>query len=257
MPVTNINHNRKKKHTKIQDDKRDIFGRNLSYLLSCHGSTKQITQQVDPYSYDMESGNTPMHVLLSRGEFYKAFKLYQKWKSDMEYLSHKFGGHIFDQFDRNGLNPLELYNVMLSDSFRNGKWPKFLAYRDSNLDISTDLDVLVHWDVKDNVSKTIRSSFTKFANINVKQDEENISQGSHILTLGSNTHYNLGTGNKDDRQNFYQLQIDQLHNITFPPSENKFTHTCMTKYNSLITTTDNEIFICGNGSRGSLSLIHI
>ncbi|CAL9736082.1 hypothetical protein MOSE0_J01464 [Monosporozyma servazzii] len=252
MLVTNKNINRKKKHNKIQDDKRDIFGRNLSYLLSCHGSTKQITQQVNPYSHDMESGNTPMHVLLSRGEFYKAFKLYQKWKSDMEYLSHKFSGHIFEQFDRNGLNPLELYNVMLSDSFRNGKWPKFITYKDKNLDISTDLDVLVHWDVKDNVSHPIRSSFTKFSNANVKQYEENIPQGSHILTLGSNTHYNLGTGNKDDRQNFFQLQIDQLHNITFPPSDDKFTQAYMTKYNSLITTRDNEVFVCGNGSRGRL-----
>lgn len=257
MPVSNNinNNNRKKKQQhNTQNDKRDIFGRNLSYLLSCHGSTKQIINQIDPYSYDMESGETPIHILLSRGQFYKAFKLYKKWKSDMEYLSHKFGGHIFEQFDRDGLNPLELYNVILSDSFRNGKWPNFLTYKDSKLNISTNLDDLVHWDVKDNVTTNIRSSFTKFSNINQKYDYQIINQGSHILTLGSNTHYNLGTGNKDDRQNFFQLQIDQLHNITFPPSDNKFNQVHMTKYNSLISTSDNEIFICGNAARGRLGI---
>ena len=254
----NNNNKKKRQQNKIiinqNEDKRDIFGRSLSYILSYQGSIDKVQKDIDPYSYDLESGYTPMHILLSTGQFQKAFMLYQKWKLDVEDLSSKFGGHIFELYDRDGLNPLDLYNLTLYNNlFLNNnkntsstdRWPSFLAYSNSEFGIQDS----IHWDLPSD------STSNKFSNLYLYETNKRSSTqsyGTHILTLGSNVHYNLGTGNKDDRQNFFQLNINQLTNNTFPPDGTTFNHIYMNKYNSLVTTSDNQIYVTGNASRGRL-----
>lgn len=253
--ITKRKKQQNKNITNLHDDKRDIFGRTLSYILCYQGSIAQILKDVNPHSYDIESGYTPLHILLSTGQFQKAFKLYQKWKIDMEYPSHKFGGHIFELYDRDGLNPLDLYNLTLYNNIFSqankkntssaNKWPSFLAYSDSKF----DLQELIHHDYPFNTS-TNKLSNTYFYESNHQPPAQ--SYATHILTLGSNVHYNLGTGNKDDRQNFFQLNINQLTNNTFPLNDTTFNDIHMNKYNSLVTTSDNQIYVTGNASRGRL-----
>ena len=253
--ITKKKKQQNKSISNLHDDKRDIFGRTLSHVLCYRGSINQILKDVDPYSYDLESGYTPLHILLSTGQFQKAFKLYQRWKLDVEYFSHKFGGHILELYDRDGLNPLNLYNLtlhsnlFLQNSKKNtsstNKWPSYLAYSDSKF----DLQDFIHHDYPSDTS-TNKLSSQDLYETNYQPSTQ--SYGTHILTLGSNVHYNLGTGNKDDRQNFFQVNINQLTNNTFPPDDTTFNDIYMNKYNSLVTTSDNEVYVTGNASRGRL-----
>lgn len=181
MPITK---HKLKRRDQNDIEKRDIFGRNLSYLLTASHSLNN-PKNINVYSYELESGNTPMHVLLSQGRLQDASLLYNEWKSQLEYMSHKLKSHIFEQYNRDGLNPLELYYVNLSNSFRRGPWPKYLTYPTGKFDISIDPNHSLHWD--QDVAPEIKSTFNKFS-----QWEGGSNGGSHILTLGSNTHYKIG-----------------------------------------------------------------
>lgn len=204
--------------------RRDVFGRNYSYLQSCLPHIGEL-KMIDLYSHDLESGYTPLHVTLKQGHLQNSFKLYKYWKDEVEYLSHKFGGHVLGQVDREGLTPLDLYNLELESPLR--KFPQMLGYRTGGMDDGS----LVVWGDK----PLEQSSF-----------------GSYILTWGSNVHYQLGTGTKDDRQNMFQFAIDQLDHHGYLPSGENFKQICMRRYHSLILTTDDRIYTCGTGSRGRL-----
>lgn len=203
---------------------RDVFGRNYSYLQSCLPDIGEL-KSIDLYSHDLESGYTPIHVTLKQGHLQNSFRLYNHWKDEMEYLSHKFGGHVLGQVDREGLTPLELYYLELEGPLR--RFPRMLGYRTGE----EHNESLVVW--------------------GDKPLEEN-AYGSYVLTWGSNANYQLGTGTKDDRQNMFQLVISQLENHGYLPSAERFKQICMRRYHSLIVTTDNRIYTCGTGSRGRL-----
>lgn len=204
--------------------KRDVFGRNYSYLRSCLPHIGGI-ESIDLYSHDLESGYTPLHVTLRQGHLQNSFKLYKHWKDEVEYLSHKFGGHVLGQKDREGLTPLELYYLDLEGPSR--RYPRMLGYRAGEVDEES----LVLWGDK---------------------PREQSAFGSYILTWGANVNYQLGTGTKDDRQNMFQLTTNQLGEHGYLPSTEKFRQVFMRRYHSLIFTTDNRIFTCGTGSRGRL-----
>ncbi|GAV55211.1 hypothetical protein ZYGR_0AS05350 [Zygosaccharomyces rouxii] len=204
--------------------RRDVFGRNYSYLQSCVPHIGDL-KSIDLYSHDLESGYTPLHVTLKQGHLQNSFRLYKHWKDEVEYLSHKFGGHVLGQVDREGLTPLELYDLELKGPAR--RFPQMLGYRTGEADDGS----LVVWGDK---------------------PPEQSNFGSYVLTWGSNVNYQLGTGTKDDRQNMFQLVINQLENHGYLPSGEKFKQICMRRYYSLILTTDNRIYTCGTGSRGRL-----
>ncbi|CAR28802.1 ZYRO0F12298p [Zygosaccharomyces rouxii] len=204
--------------------RRDVFGRNYSYLQSCLPHMGEL-ETIDLYSHDLESGYTPLHVTLKQGHLQNSFKLYKHWKDEVEYLSHKFGGHVLGQVDREGLTPLELYDLELEGPAR--RFPQMIGYRTGE----TDSGSLVVWGDKPPEQSTF---------------------GSYVLTWGSNVNYQLGTGTKDDRQNMFQLVINQLETHGYLPSGEKFKQICMRRYHSLILTTDNKIYTCGTGSRGRL-----
>lgn len=202
--------------------KRDVFGRNLSYLKSCLPQPTNI-ESIDLYSHELESGYTPLHATLKLGYLRDSFRLYKHWKDEMEFLSHKFGGHIMNQTDREGLTPLELYDMELQGP--TARYPNALGYR------INDDDSLVKWGT---------------------YSQESNSQGPYVLTWGSNVNYQLGTGTKDDRQNMFQLAITQLESNGYLPSSENFKQIFIRRYHSLLLTTNNNIYVCGTGSRGRL-----
>ncbi|EDO18023.1 hypothetical protein Kpol_1045p7 [Vanderwaltozyma polyspora DSM 70294] len=233
----------KKQSNDINRNKRDIFGRDLSYLLSCIEEEGDLNE-IDLYSSDYESGYSPLHVTLKRGLLRKSFKLYKIWKDEKEYLSHKFGGHVMNQLDREGLTPLELY----SEEYRRlvNKFPLYLGYRTEN-GLSN-----VHWEGSKNSDEVKRhvKNFLSLPLEKLEQDKLQHLGGSHVLQLGSNVNYQLGTGTKDDRQNFYQINVHQLETSSMLLPNLRIRNSYITRYHSLIITSNNEIFTCGNSNRG-------
>lgn len=239
MPQPNLN-----KRRKDDNNKRDIFGRNLSYLQSCLPSLEHL-DSIDLYSHELESGYTPLHVTLRQGYLRKSYKLYKHWRDEMEYLSHKFGGHVLNQIDKEGMTPLELYN---SEFYHyNRKFPKFVGYRN-------DSSSLVSW--SDDTPRTrndIKHSFMALPSKSFTEEYLRDKGGSHILTIGSNVNYQLGTGTKDDRQNMFQLSINQLNkkeNLCL--TDERFRKVIMTRYHCIVLTTKSTIHTCGNSTRGRL-----
>lgn len=225
-------------------DKRDVFGRNIAYLNSCLPRLTHLNT-VDLYSHDLESGYSPLHVTLRSGYLRKSFLLYKRWKNDMEFLSHKFGGHVFNQLDREGLTPFELYNRRFGR--RGRKFPHYIRYQ-------SDLTPLVTWSSDPSIiSEDLRFAFMELPEDEGAQDRIKRRGGSHLLTFGSNVNYQLGTGNKDDRQNLFQLAVGQLRKKdTLEMTISKFRKVLITRYHCIILTTDNKIYACGNSSRGRL-----
>lgn len=234
-----------KKHNTKYLRRRDIFGRDYSNIVSSLANA-QIYNDIDPYSHDYENGYSPLHTSLRLGQFKKSFKLYKIWKTEKEYLSHKYSGHILNQKDRENLTPIDLYNVQFQTNLE--RFPKRLVYRHPKSALGC-----IDWvtDFKD-VSYDLKSNLMVLPKSEEEAQYLRQNRGSHILTLGSNINYQLGTGTKDDRQNFFQLHIDQLNEITFPPSNIKFKEIKITKYHCMVRTTDDQIYACGNSTRGRL-----
>lgn len=241
--------NKKRHHA----DRRDVFGRDISYLASCLPNLDNL-RSIDLYSHELESGYSPLHVTLREGHLRKSFQLFKIWQDEMEYLSHKYGGHVLNQMDREGLTPLELYNIELRRSIR--KYPKFIAYnKDNILTRNESLTTLITWDNDDdNIPWKIKSDFMKLPMDKNEFQSQYQNGGTHILTLGSNIHCQLGTGNKDNRQKLFQLHINQLQHHTDLTNYNpvRFKDILMTRYHSILVTTDNKVYSCGNGTRGRL-----
>ncbi|CCE90461.1 uncharacterized protein TDEL_0B03320 [Torulaspora delbrueckii] len=233
--------NKKSKHVL---EKRDVFGRNIGYLRSCLPELTHF-DSVNLYSHDLESGYSPLHVTLQRGYLRKSFLLYKRWKDEIEFLSHKFGGHVFNQLDREGLTPLELYSMRFSK--RDRRFPHYIRYQ-------SDLTPSATWS-KDpaDISEDLRFAFMELPMDEAAQNCIKQRGGSHLLTWGSNVNYQLGTGNKDDRQNMFQLAIDQLNKTdTLELTASRFKKILITRYHSIIVTTENKVYTCGNSSRGRL-----
>lgn len=224
--------------------KRDVFGRNLSYIHSCLPNIGEV-DGIDLYSHDLESGYSPLHVTLKNGYLQKSYMLYKRWKDDMEFLSHKYGGHILNQVDREGLKPLELYDMEFQSHIT--QHPKYFGYGKNG-------SLVIGLHEKSSVASFgVRHSFMSLPEDEIFENTLRKNGGSHILTLGSNVNYQLGTGTKDDRQNMFQLGVHQ-----FDPEDGNqlesmsFKKVLMTRYHSLVLTSTNKIYTCGNSSRGRL-----
>ncbi|CCD27274.1 uncharacterized protein NDAI_0K00830 [Naumovozyma dairenensis CBS 421] len=235
-----------KKH---DDNKRDVFGRDLSYFLSSLPTLSHL-KAIDPYSQELESGYTPFHIILREGYLQKSFKLFKHWKEEIEYLSHKYGGHVLNQTDREGLTPLELYNVELRRKMI--RYPRSLSY-------SVDYIPSIEWDDKpQDIPWYEKTNFLAIPHNKADYDALNEMGGTHLLTIGSNIHSQLGTGTKDNRKKFFQLDINQIiknqGNTTSSHRKRsiKFKDIYMMRYHSIFTTTNNEIYVCGNAARGRL-----
>lgn len=231
---------------KGRDDsaRRDHFGRDVSYLHSCLPSLQNLSS-IDLYSHDMESKYSPLHVSLQRGYLRKSFLLYKRWKDEMEFLSQKFGGHVFNQLDREGLNPLELYSMQFYK--RRRRFPLYIRY-------GRDLTAQVEWQSDSKmVSQDVRFAFMQLPKDEKEQEAIKERGGSHLLTLGSNVNYQLGTGTKDDRQNMYQLAIDQLkRSDKLELTDSRLSKILISRYHSIVTTRKNKVYTCGNSNRGRL-----
>lgn len=234
-----------KKHNVKYLKRRDVFGRDYSTILSSLPTAEQFNE-IDPYAHDLESNYSPLHITLRQNQLKKAFKIYKIWKTEKEYLSHKHGGHILDQKDREGLTPMDMYNMQLHNNIL--KYPKALQY-----EYPSNSESHIVWE--DNSSEVPfekKASMLSYPNSPEERQYLKENRGSHILTLGSNTNYQLGTGAKDDRQNFFQVNIDQINEIVYPPSDNKFKTIKISRYHTIATTKNNELFVCGNSARGRL-----
>lgn len=201
-------------------------------------------ESVDVYSHDLENGYTPLHVTLKNGHLRKSYTLYKRWKNEMEFLSHKFGGHVLNQMDREGLKPLELYNIEFQTHIQ--RYPRFVGYgKEGSPEIAWQNDT-------PKSSLNVKNSFMSIPADIESEVALQTRGGSHILTLGSNVNYQLGTGTKDDRQNMFQLGINQLSNHETDSDKISFIKIIMTRYHSIVLTSTNKIFTCGNASRGRL-----
>jgi len=226
--------------------RRDIFGRDYSCILSSLPNVEHYNE-INPYSNDLENGYTPLHITLKQNQLKKAFKIYKIWKTEKSFPSNKQNSHILDEKDREGLSPIDLYNLQFQNNINH--FPKLFKYTYPHEPNESFLE----WEqTKENFSFDLKSNMMALPK-SIK-DEEYLKEqrGSHVLTLGSNTNYQLGTGNKDDRQNFFQMHINQLNGMVYPPSKNKFKDIKMTKYHCIVRTTDDMVYSCGNSTRGRL-----
>ena len=236
MPSKNINEKNL--------NQRDIFGRDYSYLASCLPGLKNLAS-IDLYSHDLESGYSPLHITLLRGALHKSFKLYKHWKLEKEYFAHKLGGHVLDQKDRDGLTPIELYNIQLQNNLKT--FPKYMSYLEDSPEVK--------WTKMVDYAET--PPLTKLSLAPYIRDRDTLHLltsrgGTHLLTVGKNTHYQLGTGTKTDRQNYFQLHIGQFSGSQFPPTNDTITDIRMTRYHSFFTTSSNKIYMCGSAAKGRL-----
>ena len=235
-----------KRHNDKYINRRDIFGRDYSYILSCLPNINTYNE-INAYSHDLESGYTPLHTTLKQNHIKKAFKIYKLWKDEKQFGSNIQNVHILNQTDREGLSPIDLYNTELENNIQ--RLPKCLQYTYP----SSNPANLIEWATKDELkSYELRANMMKLPKTIEEENYLKNNRGSHILTLGSNTNFQLGTGTKDDRQNFFQMHINQLDKIIFPPSDNKFRDIKITKYHCIVRTKDDSIYTCGNSTRGRL-----
>ncbi|GMM56962.1 hypothetical protein DAKH74_035780 [Maudiozyma humilis] len=234
-----------KKHNVKYLKRRDIFGRDYSVLLSSLPTADQY-REIDPYAHDLESNYTPLHITLRQNQLKKAFKVYKIWKTEKEYIAHKHGGHILDQKDREGLTPIDMYNIQLHNNIM--RYPKMLNY-----EYPAKSESHIVWEPEAaDLPFAKKASILAYPSSLEERTYLKENRGSHILTLGSNTNYQLGTGAKDDRQNLFQVNIDQINGIVYPPTDNKFKSVFISRYHTIVTTKDDEIFVSGNSSRGRL-----
>ena len=200
---------------------------------------------IDLYSHDLESGYSPLHITLLNGALHKSFKLYKHWKLEKEYFAHKLGGHVLDQKDRDGLTPIELYNIQLQNNMKT--YPKYMSYLEDSPEAK--------WTRMVDYAQT--PPLTRLSLAPYIRDRDTLHLltsrgGTHLLTVGKNTHYQLGTGTKTDRQNYFQLHIGQFSGNQFPPTNDTITDIRMTRYHSFFTTSSNKIYMCGSAAKGRL-----
>lgn len=221
----------------------DVFGRDISILNSYNDNLNNI-DQIDPNAQDWENGYSPLHLTLFMGFLRKSFAIFKKWLSDNEFLPVDLhnNNHLLNKLDRENLNPLQLYHMILSSS-TSWTYPPFI----------TDIDPIdgILPIQKEATRQRIRSMLFEIPTENIT-DFLATEHGSHLLTLGSNTNFQLGTGNKDDRQKFFQLHINQLNHNILPTNNDRIVDIKISKYHSILYTTNNEIFVCGNSARGRL-----
>ncbi|KAG0656422.1 hypothetical protein C6P45_002715 [Maudiozyma exigua] len=235
-----------KKHNDKYINRRDIFGRNFSYILSSLANV-HASDEINAYSHELESGYTPLHTTLKQNQIKKAFQIYKHWKDEIEFSSNKQSAHILNEKDREGLSPIDLYNIEFQNNIQ--RLPKRLQYSYPNMHPND----LIEWATEEECqSFELRANVMKLPKTIEEEQYLKANRGSHILTLGSNTNFQLGTGTKDDRQNFFQMHINQLDKMIFPPSDNRFSDLKITKYHSIIRTKDDSVYTCGNSSRGRL-----
>lgn len=228
--------------------RRDVFGRDISYICSALPDF-DLWNMIDVYSKEPESGYSPMHITILKGQLRKSFMLYKSWKEEKEYLTHKFGGHIMNQLDREGLTPLDLHYLNLNMILQ--RYPKELALKNLGSNRGNRLPQVRWIDVWESLPSATEDCLQSL----VLKDLNKIRNtgGTHILTFGSNIHSQLGTGSKDDRKKMFQIhssmfRADKTHSI----NDVRFRKISMRKYYSTFITSDNRVYTCGNGSRGRL-----
>lgn len=228
---------------------RDVFGRNLSYLLACLPQLEQI-DAIDLYSRDWESGYTPLHVCLRLGYLQKAFQLHKRSINEMDQHHHHHHHHhhcskdsVWDQTDREGLSPLELF-CCENDYWKLKTIPTaILPERLPNTE-----EGLIRWTGR--LENDRRSELSP--HIHELRDLYTFHRGGReVYTFGSNINMQLATGDSDNRQKLFKLdeyQLDGEYRI-LPV---RFRKNLMTRYHSILTTMENTIYTSGNGSRGRL-----
>ncbi|CCK72152.1 uncharacterized protein KNAG_0J00690 [Huiozyma naganishii CBS 8797] len=203
----------------------DVYKRDWSCLVSVVGGPGL----PDPHAQECESGYTPLHLLLDRGHLHIAERVYSRWAQEWAETPGGRRGHISNARDREGLTPLELYRCKWLSAARH---PRGLSYK-----WGPRRRIQIEWTTVDSTP----------------------TDASHVLTLGSNTNYQLGTGHKDDRQNFYQLHVDQLPAErgpapgAFPSLDKRIVAAKVTKYYSTLVLNDGTLYTAGNSSRGRLA----
>lgn len=228
---------------KKKTDSRDVFGRNLSYLLSCHQGRDKL-RSIDLCSYDLESGYTPLHACLKLGYLHKAFILYQIWKNDSS-ASQISQENIWEKKDREGLTPMELFRC--ENEIWNLKVLPIALYPEK-VGEGNENSSLIHWQprFKDSEQQGAYPSI-----LELRELYHTYRGGRELFTFGSNINMQLGTGDSDDRQKLFKLDEYQLGGGQ-GLDRVRFKSTIMTRYQSLLVTTDDKIFIAGNASRGRL-----
>ncbi|SCV05043.1 LANO_0G17216g1_1 [Lachancea nothofagi CBS 11611] len=230
-----------KKHNVSQD----VFGRDLSYLLSCHPALEQLNK-IDLYSSDMESAYSPLHVCLRLGYLEKAYKLYRRWKRQQSSQYNSNLKNIWDLKDREGLTPIELYRCENNIwNYHNVPVALYPERRSSEESVS-----VVQWEPR---SHKENSSNCRGRSVQELRDVYQLLRGGRELyTIGSNVNLQLGTGDSEDRQEPYKLDEYLLSNSNDPCQRVRFKAVIMKRYHSLTVTTEGQIFTAGSGSRGRL-----
>lgn len=231
---------------KKQTESHDVFGRDLSYLLSCHPGIEQLNK-VDLYSREPESGYTPLHVCLRLGHLEKAFKLYERWKRQQSHFRAS-KENIWDLKDREGLTPIELYQCE-NDIWNYQNIPTAIYPERPTTGPSGGVSSIVQWKPRSrdgNASPLRRHTIEELINTYRKY-----RGGREFLTTGSNTHLQLGTGDSENRQELYKLNEYSL----YPEDtcqKTRFSTAIMKRYHSLLVTAEGDVFTAGSGSRGRL-----
>ncbi|SCU84906.1 LAMI_0C09362g1_1 [Lachancea mirantina] len=236
--------------TRKSDKKRDVFGRNLSYLLSCVPDLEQL-DDIDLFSFDMESGYTPLHVCLKLGHFEKAFLLHKTWK--LKDYTHKQGKpNVWDQKDREGLTPLELYrccnDIWTSTAIPVAIYP---GLRGSDQEALSMLKWQKRFDSHSDGGNCEKAE-PGLPAVSELSNMYHLHRGAReMFTYGSNVNMQLGTGDVDDRQNLFKVDEYRLcgkANLT----RARFKNAIMTRYHSVFMNMDGQVFTAGSNTRGRL-----
>ncbi|KAI8392070.1 Regulator of chromosome condensation (RCC1) repeat profile [Nakaseomyces glabratus] len=239
---------------------RDVFGRDLSYISSCLPSLEDY-KQINLNSSDLESGYSPLHVTLRERLLQKSFLLYKRWVDDEKQMSYKIGQHILAQKDREGLTPMDLYNIEFQRALK--VKPQLLEYTidNGNLKPKVIFENVNHLD-SEGIATTKSCSNNELLRstsfLEIPQNYSDMAKirnlgGSHLLTFGSNVNAQLGTGNKDDRQHFHETDYQQLGgDLPLDPKKFSIKEVLMSRYHCLVINSFGEVFTCGNSNRGRL-----
>ncbi|CCE64578.1 hypothetical protein TPHA_0I00720 [Tetrapisispora phaffii CBS 4417] len=236
-----------KRKGQTKEVKRDVFGRDLSYFKSYSQYIENL-KDINVYSADFESGYTPLHITLKRGYFKRAFQLFKKWKDEQEFLSHKLGGHVMNQIDREGFTPFELYMVEYRRLIK--KYPKYISYRVPGSTTASNKTQICYYE---DINKLPLGRKLEYPNLPTSVEELiylKSSKASHALTFGVNINFQLGTGTTDARKNLFQLSVHQLEEDNIILSDIGLKNIFITRYHSLIVTNGNNIFVTGSTGRG-------